>query len=175
MSTKRKDVTKRKLWADESMVNAVKSVHDGKGLREASQLYNVPVETLRRRVTGMVDIVCRPGPCTVLTEEEEKRLAVYIADMAEMGFGLTKEDILRLAFRIVDKTGRQHPFKDGLAGRAWFEGFKSRHTNLTIRTPQPLSYNRAICANTETISDFFCQTWWSIWQVKPTFKANANI
>jgi len=41
-----------------------------------------------------------------LTEDEEERLAVYIADMAEMGFGLTKEDILHLAFRIVEKSGR---------------------------------------------------------------------
>ena len=109
---------KRKLWAEESMVNAVKSVQEGKGLREASRLYNVPVETLRRRVTGAVDVVCRPGPPTVLTESEEERLAVYIADMAEMGFGLMKEDVLRLAFKIVDNSGRQHPFVDGLAGRA---------------------------------------------------------
>ena len=32
-------------------------VEKGKGLREAARLYNVPVETLRRRVTGAVDIV----------------------------------------------------------------------------------------------------------------------
>ena len=56
------NLVKRKLWADESMVNAVKSVQEGKGLREASRLYNVLVETLRRRVTGVVEIVCRPGP-----------------------------------------------------------------------------------------------------------------
>ena len=73
----------RKLWADErlpdeSMVNAVKSVQEGKGLREASRLYNVPVETLRRRVTGAVDVVCRPGPPTVVTESEEQRLAVQL-------------------------------------------------------------------------------------------------
>ena len=68
-----------------------------------------------------------------------------------------KEDVLRLAFKIVDNSGRQHPFADSLAGRAWFEGFKSRHSNLTIQTPQPLSYNRATCANKETIEDFFAK------------------
>ena len=115
------------------------------------------METLRRRVLGEVDVVCRPGPPTVLTSIEEERLAVYIADMAEMGFGLSREDVLRLAFKIVDDSGRQHPFTDGLAGRAWFDGFKSRHPSLTIRTPQPLSYNRAACANKETISDFFAK------------------
>ena len=83
-------LVKRKLWADKSMVNAVKSVQEGKGLREASRLYSVLVETLRRRVTGVVEIVCRPGPHNILTESEEQRLAVYIVDKAEMGFGLTK-------------------------------------------------------------------------------------
>ena len=98
---------------------------------------------MRRQVTGAVNVVCRPGPPTVLTESEEQRLAVYIADMAEMGF------------KIIDNSGRQHPFVDGLAGRAWFEGFKSRRSNLTIQTPHPLSYNWATCANKETIEDFF--------------------
>ena len=46
---------------------------------------------------------------------------------------------------------------DGLAGRAWFEGFRSHHSNLTIRTPQSLSYNWATCANEETIEDFFAK------------------
>ena len=64
------------------MLIAIKSIQEGKGLREASRLYNVPVEMLRRRVTGAVDAVCRPGPLTVLTESEEQRLAIYIADMA---------------------------------------------------------------------------------------------
>lgn len=63
---------KRKLWSQESMKAAVQSVAEGRGLREASWLYNVPVEMLRRCVTGKVDIDCRPGSPTVLTESEEK-------------------------------------------------------------------------------------------------------
>ena len=44
---------KQKLWTDESMEAAYQAVLDGKGLREMSRLYNVPVETLRRRVNGL--------------------------------------------------------------------------------------------------------------------------
>ena len=51
------------------MILAVKNVEDGLGLREAARQYNVPVETLRRRVTGAVSTDCRPGPPTVLTSE----------------------------------------------------------------------------------------------------------
>ena len=65
---------KCKLWSDESMAAAVQSVQEGKGLREAAKLYNVPVESLRRRVLGTVSVDCRPGPSTILTMEEEDRL-----------------------------------------------------------------------------------------------------
>jgi len=75
--------------------------------------------------------------------------------MADMGFGLSRETVMEMAFTIVQKTQRSHPFRDGKAGRAWFEGFERRHPKLTLRTPQPLSYCRAICSNQETIDDFF--------------------
>ena len=49
---------KRKLWSEKSMIAVMKYVEGGKGLRAASRLYNVPVETLRRRVTGAVQVGC---------------------------------------------------------------------------------------------------------------------
>ncbi len=100
---------------------------------------------------------CRPGPLTVLTAEEEDCLARYVVEMADMGFGLTREDIMRLAFVIIDKSGRAHPFRDGKAGRGWFEAFRARHPRLTLRTPQPLSYCRALCSNPGVIQDFFAK------------------
>ena len=109
---------KRKQWGAESMMQACNAVkNEQMGLREAARKYNVPVETLRRRTTGIVSLDCRPGPPTVLSTEEEAR-----------------------AYAIVDKTGRDHPFKGGNAGRGWYEGFMARQATLTLRTPQALSY-----------------------------------
>ena len=84
---------KCKLWSDENMAAAVLSVQEGKGLREAAKLYNVPVESLRRRVLGTVSVDCQPGPPTILTTEEEDQLCKYIhvIEMADIGFGLTRE------------------------------------------------------------------------------------
>ena len=65
----------RKQWSKESMVAALQDVKDGINVREAARLYNLPYETLRRRVVEKVELVCRSGPPTVLTEHEEAELA----------------------------------------------------------------------------------------------------
>ena len=108
---------------------------------------------LRRRVEGKVALDCRSGPPTVLTREEEARLAEYCIAMADMSLGLTREGIMAMAFAIVEKTGRDHCFTSGHAGRGWYEGFTARQATLTHRTPQSLSYARAVCSNKETMED----------------------
>ena len=96
-----------------------------------------------------VDLECRCGLPTVLTE-----LASYCVKMANMGFGLSRTDAMVVAFKIVEASGREHPFTDGDAGRAWFDGFRSRHPRLTLRSTQSLSHARASSANSEIVSDF---------------------
>ena len=107
---------KRKFWSDESMRAAMESVSEGKGLREAAGLYNVPVETLRR-VTGKVDIDCRPAPPTVLTKEEEETIVCYLIQMADMGYGLTREAVMHMVYIIVEKYKMPHPFKNEKGSR----------------------------------------------------------
>ena len=60
------------------MEQAVAHVQNGNSLREAARLYNVPVETLRRRTTGSVSLECKPGPSIIRTKEEEKCLVDYV-------------------------------------------------------------------------------------------------
>ena len=98
---------------------------------------------------------CRSGPPTVLTEHEEDELVSYCVNMADMGFGLSRSDVMVVAFEIAEASGRKHPFTDGAAGRAWYDGFRPRHPQLTLRSTQSLSHARASCANLEIISDYF--------------------
>jgi hypothetical protein len=142
---------KRKQWSQESMEEACKFVKN-----DTTRACNVPIETLRRRVIGAVDMDCRSGPPRVLTREEEAHIAEYCVSMADMGFGLTREGIMAMAYSIVEKTGRTHPFQSGHAGRGWYEGFMSRQPLLTLFYPQAMSYARAVCANKERIDEFFC-------------------
>jgi hypothetical protein len=155
MATKGK---KRKQWSQESMTAAVDAVNkEHSSLRAASRLYNVPIETLRRRVSGQVDIECRPGPQTVLNKDEESRLEEYCIEMADRGFGLSREDVMRFAYQIAEKMKKPHPFQNNTAGRGWYEGFLSRHPRLSLRSSQPLSRCRAMCSNKDIIADFFAK------------------
>uniref|UniRef100_A0A1X7T9X0 HTH psq-type domain-containing protein n=1 Tax=Amphimedon queenslandica TaxID=400682 RepID=A0A1X7T9X0_AMPQE len=113
--------SKRKLWSDNSMQAAVFCVTED--LREAARLYNVPVETLRRMINGSVSADCKPGPPTVLSRDKEDKVAEYLITMADMGYGVNRETVMRIAYTIEQKTGRKHPFIGEFAGRSWFEGF----------------------------------------------------
>ena len=116
---------KRMLWSDESMQAAVNSIlYDNRGLREAARLYYIPVETLRRHVNGSVEVGARPGPATILTDEEEDMLVKYLVEMADMGYGLTRNTVMELAFTIVQKSEQKIPFAvERLVGHG------SRHFN----------------------------------------------
>jgi len=137
------------------MTSAVRFCSEGGGLREAAVKFNVPLSTLHRRVHGVVDINCRPGPPPVLSTMVEERLASYVVHMSDMGFGLSRQDVMCLAFQLADRSGIEHPFKDGTAGRKWFDGFLQRHATLSLRSPEPLSFARAKAANPQILEDFF--------------------
>ena len=141
----------------EAAVHALKD--EGMAYREAS---NVPVESSRRCVIGTVAMGAKPGPRTLLTAEEEDLLAKYLVSMTDMGYGLSREDVMRayvtrMAYVTAERTGKQHPFKDESAGRGWYEGFHEWHRNRTLCSPQPLSYYRARCSNKQNITDFLAK------------------
>ena len=120
------------------MKEAVAFVQDGNPLRHAARLYNVPVETIRRWFNGTVTLDCKPGLATILTKEEEQCLVEYIVEMADRGFGLQSEDIMRTAFTIVERSGRPHPFRNDMA----VEGGSKHSGNVTQRflfAPRKLS------------------------------------
>ena len=76
----------------EEVVKCVKE--ENSLLREAARHYYVPVETLRHRIIGVVEMECKPGPLTVLSSEEQSLLVTYVLLMVENGLGLSREDVM---------------------------------------------------------------------------------
>ena len=61
---------------------------------------------------------------------------------------------MRVAYSIVERSGREHPFSNRMAGRAWFDRFRSCHPNLTIHYQK--SRSRWILHVCVKFHDFLC-------------------
>ena len=128
--------SKRKVWSEESMVAATSSiVDDNMSLREAFQLYNVPFETLRRCLNGSIRPWCKPGPHTVFTDEEEEWLVNYLIQMSDMGFGLSRDRMMHLAYNYIVW---QRPTKASLQG---WEGRMCVVWRIPLMSPKTYMYH----------------------------------
>lgn len=60
--------------------------------------------------------------------------------MQELGFGLTVNQIRKLAYDLAEKVGRERFFhmEKKIASKWWWGKFKERYNNLCLRTPENL-------------------------------------
>ena len=71
-----------------------------------------------------------------------------------MGIPVTKYDLLSAVETYVTSSNKNTPFIANRPGRHWYEGFKRRHPEITIRTPQHLSHKKAEVTR-EDLQDWF--------------------
>ncbi len=64
--------------------------------------------------------------------------------MAKIGYGRTREELLDTVKRILDAEGRETSFKDNRPTHGWYYCFMEHHPELSSKTPQPLSKQRAM-------------------------------
>jgi hypothetical protein len=85
--------------------------------KRASQVYGIPRTTLLDRVYQRVEQgTTRSGPPPVLTEAEESLLNEWARKMARIGYPVPKYHLQTEVKKLLDKDGRQTPFKDNLPG-----------------------------------------------------------
>ena len=77
------------------------------GVNAAAQSHGVPKTSLKDRISGRVVHGSKPGPRKYLTEEE-KNLACYLQEVAEIGYGKSHKQV-----------------QDG-----WWRQFKDRQTSF---------------------------------------------
>ena len=64
----------------------------------ASKLYQVPIQTLRDRVLGKIDInTVTTGRALVLSLEEEAKLMSHLKEVAKLGYGYTRQEVVDIA------------------------------------------------------------------------------
>ena len=140
LRAKVKEKGKYSFSSVETAVSMVKSKQ--MFLRMAATSYGVPKSTLHDKIKENTPMT--PQPRTVLSTAGETRLVDWVTEMANIGYGRTKPELLNTVKTILDKDGRSTPFKDNKPGKDWYYGFLKRHPQLSNRTTMQLSKERAV-------------------------------
>lgn len=113
------------------------------GLRKRLKNINVPISLGRYRPT--------------FNEAQDIEFDGHCKKMDELFFGLTINDLRRLAYEFAEANKIQHRFNESLkmAGRDWVNSFLQRHPSLCLRQSAPTSLARAIGFNKAQVERFY--------------------
>lgn len=143
--------TQQQTWDSESMEKAIRAVRNEEmGYLKASKEFEVHRSTLKRRVKGInkeaVENKKLLGSCRpTFSPEQEQELVGHILEMEKRFYGLTLQDVRRLAYQLAERNNIGHKFnkETEMAGKAWTSAFRKRHPELTLRSPEATSLARA--------------------------------
>ena len=134
-----------------AMENAYEAAVTGTmSIRKAAEEYGVPRSTLHEKVTGKVALQVKSGSKNYLTDEEEVSLVDFLIGCASIGYAKSRKDVLAIAQQIVSIR------KPGVEiTKGWWDSFRRRHPEVTLRQAEPLSYARAAANNPKVIEKYF--------------------
>ena len=75
-----------------------------------------------------------PGKQTVIPKAAEGKLVACMKAAAHMGVGLTKKQIISKAAQLTSSMKLKTPFKNGVPGKDWAQGFLKRHPDISLRS-----------------------------------------
>lgn len=138
-----KKQNKRKPYSPEALRQALQAVDQGDSLRKAADAYGVSPATILRKRRNPEKIDSKKGPSTIFSTQEEQEIVSWVIYRAERGYPVTKPELLDSVQAYVTSLKRETPFVEGRPGRHWYDGFRKRHPELSIRTVQHLTADRA--------------------------------
>lgn len=163
MTSKPKKLPTRQQWAKDSMTMAILAIKEQRmGYLKASKTFGVPKTTLIRlcqqknkpleEVTNL-----KLGRKAIFPDKFETDLVEYVLAMEASGFGLTRRDIMKLAYQLAEKNKLKHNFSNHKqsAGKTWLRLFLQRHPEVSFRQPTGTSIARMKGFNKEDVDNFF--------------------
>lgn len=145
-------------YTAEDLQKAISAIrNDGRKIREAGRVFNIPESTLRKQLLENENKHPRLGCTPVFSQEIESELREYVLTLAKLFYGLTPKCLRRLAFRYAEQHKIVHKFDKtkGLAGKDWLYGFLRRSPEIKLRQPEGTSLNRIASFNKESVKLFF--------------------
>lgn len=153
----------RQSWSPTSMLKAVEEVTNGNmGWLRASKLYGVPQATLRRHALNKNKLnktgekqLGRFRP--TFSADVERQLVEHIKLLESRFFGLTRNEVLELAYQLAVRNGFPHFFNNEkkTAGKDWLREFRRRNPDISLRKPEATSAARAQAFNKPQVAKFF--------------------
>lgn len=106
---------KRCLYSVNDLEKALSAVNAGMSINAASKKFNIPRSTLDAK-KKKIYAGKKPGPPTVLSNEEEKTLVDWIFHLSQRGFPVTKNQLLDSVQMLIRSLQRENVFVNGLDG-----------------------------------------------------------
>ena len=133
-------------WKLESLEKAMAAVDTGTSVRKAAEMYGIPRFTLHDHVRERV-LKTKPGPNPYLSEKE---LVNFLFRRSSLGYPHTRQQVLGLVQQILDSKGVDVRLTNG-----WWERFKKRHSDITLKTALALSYVHAMARDEENLHRYY--------------------
>lgn len=154
-----KSVGKKKQWSSTNLLAAVEAVNRlGSSKNRAAIEYGIPRQTLNRylKLPEQERREMAIPVNTVFSRQQEEELLQYLLDMDKRLYGLTLRELRSVAFQLAERNHITNPFnkETRLAGYDWASGFRKRHPQLALRTPEPTSIARAQGFNKVSVNGF---------------------
>jgi len=132
--------------------NAV--VNRSQSKRSSAAQFGVPRSTLYDAIKRghVADKLGRP---TLMTEEQERRLARYMIDRANACLGATRSEAGSIASEILGTNGAYFATEDGLPSSGWWASFTKRHPGVSFYKPCRLAKNKLQALTVETVTELF--------------------
>ena len=75
--------------------------------------------------------------------------------MARIGYCRTRKELRLIVKKVLDKDGRENPFKNNMPGQSWMRSFLRRHPKISIRQSSSLPYSRAKGCTKEILDEWY--------------------
>ena len=125
-----------------------------KSIREAANVFGIPKSTLCDRINGKHK--SPKGPNTALSSTIEQLLVKTFIYLSQIGFSLTKSEMLAVVNSYLVDSDQTNLFKNGQPTKDWYYSFMKRHEKLLdFKQPNNIAANRAAASNPVTFDYWF--------------------
>ena len=140
-----------KHWNEVKMGRAIDSViTDGVSVRRAALEFKIPRSTLNDRISGRVLPGAVSGRPKYLSNDEEKELVRFLQKCSFIGYPRSRKEVIAIVQRVCSSRSLSIDVTHG-----WWDAFRRRHPDMTLRTTSHLSRSRAMATDPAVLETYF--------------------